>query len=87
MTKLLQKAIERVRALRDLEQDRVARLILNEVEAAHGANGGETHDRKPIWEVAQELMKDLPQEEVEKLPHDGATEHDHYIYGTPKRYT
>ncbi len=27
----------------------------------------------------------IPEEELEKLPTDGAAELDHYIYGTPKR--
>ena len=27
----------------------------------------------------------LPQETPDRLPTDGATQHDHYIYGTPKR--
>jgi Arc/MetJ-type ribon-helix-helix transcriptional regulator len=40
---------------------------------------------KPIWEVADELRKSIPAEEWAKLPVDGATQHDHYIYGTPKR--
>jgi Arc/MetJ-type ribon-helix-helix transcriptional regulator len=40
---------------------------------------------KPIWEVAEELSKSIPPEEWAKLPVDGATQHDHYIYGTPKR--
>jgi Arc/MetJ-type ribon-helix-helix transcriptional regulator len=40
---------------------------------------------KPIWEVADELGKSIPAEEWARLPVDGASEHDHYIYGTPKR--
>ncbi len=40
---------------------------------------------KPIWEVIIERMKDVPPEELAKLPRDGAEEHDHYLYGTPKR--
>ena len=40
---------------------------------------------KPIWEVAAELRKSIPPEEWDKLPKDGARQHDHYIYGTPKR--
>ncbi len=40
---------------------------------------------KPIWEVAAELRKSVPPEEWAKLPVDGAAQHDHYIYGTPKR--
>jgi predicted DNA-binding antitoxin AbrB/MazE fold protein len=27
----------------------------------------------------------LPPEVLDRLPPDGATQHDHYIYGTPKR--
>ena len=27
----------------------------------------------------------LPQETLDRLPADGAAQHDHYIYGTPKR--
>ena len=27
----------------------------------------------------------LPPETLERLPSDGASQHDHYIYGTPKR--
>ena len=40
---------------------------------------------KPIWEVAAELRKSVPVGEWDKLPVDGAEQHDHYIYGTPKR--
>lgn len=42
-------------------------------------------DYKPIWEVAREIFADVPDEEWAKLPVDGAEQHDHYIYGTPKR--
>jgi bifunctional DNA-binding transcriptional regulator/antitoxin component of YhaV-PrlF toxin-antitoxin module len=31
------------------------------------------------------ILADLPPEEHAKLPADGAEQHDHYIYGTPKR--
>jgi bifunctional DNA-binding transcriptional regulator/antitoxin component of YhaV-PrlF toxin-antitoxin module len=27
----------------------------------------------------------LPREVLDRLPKDGASQHDHYIYGTPKR--
>ena len=56
-------------------------------------NGSHDHDsaapptavRKPISEQFIEAFKDVPEEELERLPVDGATQHDHYIYGTPKR--
>jgi len=40
---------------------------------------------KPIWEVAADIRNSVPAEEWAKLPSDGAEQHDHYIYGTPKR--
>jgi Arc/MetJ-type ribon-helix-helix transcriptional regulator len=40
---------------------------------------------KPIWEVAADIRNSVPAEECAKLPVDGAEQHDHYIYGTPKR--
>jgi Arc/MetJ-type ribon-helix-helix transcriptional regulator len=40
---------------------------------------------KPIWERIQDMTADVPDEEWDKLPTDLAEQHDHYIYGTPKR--
>ena len=42
----------------------------------------QTH--KPIWQVSQELMADVDPEVIAHFPTDGAVQHDHYIYGTPK---
>jgi Arc/MetJ-type ribon-helix-helix transcriptional regulator len=39
----------------------------------------------PIWEVFQETLQDIPEEELKQLPVDAAEQHDHYIYGTPKK--
>ena len=41
---------------------------------------------RPIWQVIADIMKDAPPEELAKLPKDGASEHDHYIYRWPKRH-
>lgn len=40
--------------------------------------------RKPIWEIAQDLTQDITEDELQLLPVDGAEQHNHYIYGTPK---
>jgi len=40
---------------------------------------------KPIWEQFIDAFQDVPGEELERLPVDGAAQHDHYIYGLPKR--
>ena len=41
--------------------------------------------RPPIWERIAALAAQVPQEEVDKLPADGAAQIDHYLYGHPKR--
>jgi hypothetical protein len=42
-------------------------------------------NNRPIWELFDEFTEDLPEEVLAKLPTDGAEQHDHYLYGTPKR--
>jgi hypothetical protein len=41
--------------------------------------------RKPIWERVLERSAAIPDEEYDKLPTDLSEQHDHYLYGTPKR--
>jgi putative addiction module CopG family antidote len=40
---------------------------------------------RPIGEIIDELMSDVPNDVLDRLPIDGAAQHDHYIYGLPKR--
>ena len=42
-------------------------------------------ESRPIWDVILDNMKDVPAEEFARLPKDGASQHDHYLYGHPKR--
>ena len=42
--------------------------------------------RQPsLAEQIAALSRDLPPEVIDAWPTDGASQHDHYIYGTPKR--
>lgn len=41
--------------------------------------------RKPLAARIREIWADMPNEVRAKLPADGASQHDHYIYGVPKR--
>lgn len=38
-----------------------------------------------ISDIIREIMSGVPGEVLEGLPRDGASEHDHYLYGSPKR--
>src|SRR4051794_5134812 len=76
----------------DEAMDQAARLLLRQLELE--AQPEKTFDatatmphRKPIWERAAELRKRVPAEEWDRLPADGSTQLDHYIYGSPKRPT
>jgi len=40
---------------------------------------------RPIWEQIEELVRDIPDEELDRIPHDGSINHDHYLYGAPKK--
>lgn len=40
---------------------------------------------KPISAIFEDLSGEIPLEEWSKLPADGAENHDHYLYGAPKK--
>jgi hypothetical protein len=44
-----------------------------------------TQSDRPIWEEVLELAAQIPEEVWEQVPIDGAVQHDHYLYGVPKR--
>ena len=44
-----------------------------------------TRPHQHIAEAICENMKDVPPEIMATMPTDGASQHDHYIYGWPKR--
>jgi hypothetical protein len=39
----------------------------------------------PIWESFTTFAQSLPPEVLDHLPTDGAVNHDHYLYGSPKQ--
>jgi hypothetical protein len=40
---------------------------------------------KPLSEIFEELSGQIPIEDWQDLPSDGAENHDHYLYGAPKK--
>jgi len=40
---------------------------------------------KSIWDVIDTVMRHVPEEALNCLPTDGAEQHDHYLYDSPKK--
>jgi hypothetical protein len=74
-----------VRDIPPEERLKLAAKILNDLTAEHttGLKSDES-DRITIWQDLLELSKHVEESGV-NLPEDLAEQHDHYLYGTPKR--
>jgi hypothetical protein len=53
------------------------------LQVAIGAPSDQPH--RPIEEVIQEIMADVPEEDWARVPADLSDNVDHYVYGLPKR--
>jgi hypothetical protein len=80
---LEQAILEKIQALPDEKQQEVLVLIDEMLRKEQKPDASETV--RPIWEIIAELSAEIPLEEWAKLPTDGAEQHDHYLYGSPKR--
>ena len=72
----------------DAAMTEAARLLLQQLPQAPSkppSTSAAAQEHKPIWEEILERTADIPDEEWDKLPTDLAEQHDHYLYGTPKR--
>lgn len=70
------EVVERSLELLDARED-AGRLANDELEPALST-------RRPIWEIAAEIARRIPDEDAASLPRDLAANHDHYLYGAPK---
>lgn len=79
-TEIAQAIFEKVKILSLDEQQKILEIVEEKVSRS------QAKDSRPIWEVAREISESVPLEEWEKLPSDGSVNHDHYLYGAPKKY-
>jgi hypothetical protein len=70
--------VERLRALDEEEQKRVLDFV-------EGIERQKSQPAKSLWDVIQDIVKDVPDEVWERVPADGSEQHDHYLYGSPKK--
>ena len=79
-SEIAETIFERVKVLPLDKQKEVLEIVEEKVSAF------QKEDTRPIWEVIAEISSEIPDEEWEKLPADGSLNHDHYLYGAPKKY-
>ncbi len=56
------------------------RVVLRQAESLV-----ETQRKQTIWQKIRARAKNIPAEVWEKIPTDSADNHDHYLYGKPKK--
>ena len=80
MSATLQHTIqEQIRVLSEEEM----RQVLNFVNGLRKEKA--TSPAKPISAIFEDLSSEIPLDEWRELPSDGAENHDHYLYGAPKK--
>ncbi len=70
MTELLTEAFVKLQQLPDTRQNEIARLILDQIEP------------EDFWSELTEIVEEC---QMETGINDLSYQHDHYLYGTPKR--
>lgn len=80
MSDNLQQAIHRqVLVLSEDEKQRVYDFMQNLRKEKKNGHA------KPISAIFENLSDEIPLDEWKELPSDGAENHDHYLYGSPKK--
>lgn len=72
-----QMVMEGLRMLSPEQQQEVAAFVQELVQ--------KNAPRKTLWEKIDEHIKQVPPEVWGNIPTDGAEQHDHYLYGAPKK--
>ena len=84
MTQQLLDLIQQAEALSVEEQLTLIAHLAQNVKAVTEPSSAVPVQGKSLWQIADDFVADVSAETLSQLPHDGAAEHDHYIYGTPK---
>lgn len=73
-TDISEKVVEKLRVLSADQQEKVLEFVEN-LEPL----------RPMLWEMWQTHLKDIPEDELDKIPTDASVKLDHYLYGAPKK--
>jgi len=63
-------------------ESEIREILKHAATAPPGTGAGPPSDQaaKPIWQVFDDIMSSVPDEELRRLPRDGAERHDQYLY-------
>jgi len=73
-TDVVQTIVEKIKVLSAEQQEEVLEFVENLGPP-----------RRTLWEIWKEHLKDIPEEELDKIPTDASVNLDHYLYGAPKK--
>ncbi len=73
-TDVVQMIVEKVKVLSAEQQEKVLEFVENL----------EPQKRTP-WQIWQEHLKDIPEEELDKIPTKASVNLDQYLYGIPNK--
>ena len=79
MSTTLEEVLREAQKLPPDEQRKLAQRLLEESKKTV------VPSEKSVWQKISEHAADVPDEVWEQIPTDGAEQHDHYLYGSPKR--
>ena len=76
----------REQLIREIEQapDNLVNEVFDFLLQIKSQQSPSAKERQPFWQFVEELIADIPPEVSDKLPTDGAEQHDHYLYGATK---
>ena len=80
---LEQAILEKIQALPDEKQQEVLALVDGMLREEQERRPRETV--RPIWEIIEEISSQAPPGTWDSVPTDGSVNHDHYLYGAPKK--
>ena len=77
-----QAILEKIHELTDDKQREVLALVDEMLKEDQASRPRET---RPIWEIITEISSQAPPGTWDDVPSDGSVNHDHYLYGAPKK--
>ncbi len=84
--KLMNQTIEQqvIETIRVLPEEKQKEIFAYAKQISEGEKSEKPKKRK-LLEKLESLMKELPPDAFEGYPTNGSLNHDHYLYGSPKR--